>query len=194
MTDATQTMLTMQIIQKMDDQSNLYHIEVENGKVMQVAHNVVGLQTPAIQNLFLILQSFSEQAQLGDVFVDGKRYILSGDADNIHCAYHPALSFLRAGRIPDDFKSEGDFMGAPDFVVEVASRGQGTAYYVKRMANYFEAGVEEIWFIVPWDRVLYQYCSDAEAPKTFAEQDTFAPSALFPNLQIPIASLFNTDA
>lgn len=184
--------LTSEYLNQLENQNEAYWIEVEYGKIIRVERDMTWLHTLIIQNLFRILDHFVRQAKAGIVFIDGNRYQLVGSNEDVQRAYVPDLSFLRVGRIPADFNWQGDFEGAPDLAVEVASPGQGILYFTKRISRYFDASVEEIWLIYPDRKELHQYRRDADVPRVFNETDAFTPEALFPGLEIQISALFET--
>jgi Uma2 family endonuclease len=146
-----------------------------------------------IQNLFRILDPFVRANELGCVFTDGARYSLVGTPQDIERARKPDFSFLRAGRIPQDFDWAGDFVGTPALAVEIASSGQTNTVLLPKITRYLQAGSEEAWLIYPWRRTLYQYRRDAEAPVLYRETDVIDTSALFPGLRLVLAELFVTE-
>jgi Uma2 family endonuclease len=168
-------------------------VEVEDGKLIEGDDHVSILHVIIIQNLFRILDPYVMKNKLGHVFIDGLRYILTGTSQDIQRARKPDFSFVRAGRIPDDFDWSGDFVGAPDLAVEVASPGQTNTVLLPKITRYLEAGSEEAWLIYSSRRVLYQYRRDAEEPVLYKESDIIDTSALFPGLKLVLADLFVTE-
>jgi Uma2 family endonuclease len=146
-----------------------------------------------VQNLYNSLKTHIRENRLGRIFLSGARYILDGDKDDVQRAYKPDLSYVRTGRISSDFDWSGDFTGAPELAVEIASPGQGIPYFVKRVDRFLDAGVEEIWVIYPSRTELYQYRMDAEVDTRYGVDDTLT-TPLFPNLSISMVDLFKTEA
>jgi len=192
MTEKIQT-ITQDDLIRLEAESDEFWIEVDDGAIVKVERNMTWLHVLIMRNLFRILDMYVQSNNLGWVMPDGVRYILDVDKDDIQRAYKPDLSYVRTGRIGADFDWSGDFTGAPELAVEIASPGQGIPYFVKRVDRFLSAGVEEIWVIYPSRKELYQYRIDAEVNSRYGEQDTLT-TPLFPNLSISMADLFKTQA
>jgi Uma2 family endonuclease len=185
------TRVTQADLQRLDAEDKW--VEVEDGQIIESENEVTALHVVIIQNLFRILDPFVRTYKLGIVFVDGLRYILAGTPQDIERARKPDFSFVRAGRIPNDFDWAGDFVGAPDLAVEVASPGQTNTVLLPKITRYLQAGSEEAWLIYPWRRELHQYRRDAEAPVVYREAEVIDTSTLFPGLNLVLADLFVTE-
>jgi Uma2 family endonuclease len=168
-------------------------VEVEDGEIIARENHVTFLHLIVIQNLFRILDPFVRLHHLGTVYMDGVRYILAGTTTAIQRAHKPDFSFLRAGRIPPDFDWSGDFVGAPDLAVEVASPGQTNSILLPKITRYLQAESEEAWLIYPVRRTLYQYRGDAEEPVIYRDDAIINTSVLFPGLTLPLRDLFITE-
>jgi Uma2 family endonuclease len=186
------TGITSADLQRLDAEEKW--IEVEDGIILESEHDVTFLHLIIIQNLFRILDVHVRKHKLGSVYVDGARYILAGTARSVQRAYKPDFSFLRAGRIPKDFDWTGDFTGAPDLAVEVASPGQTNAVLLRKISRYLEAGSGEAWLIYPRQKALYQYRPDAEEPHIYRAGEVIDTASLFPGLQLSMDELFVTVA
>jgi hypothetical protein len=192
MADQIITRITQADLQRLDAEDKW--IEVDDGVIVESENNVTFLHLIIIQNMFRILDPFVRMHKLGTVYMDGVRYILMGTPQNVQRAHKPDFSFLRAGRIPADFDWSGDFVGAPDLAVEVASPGQTNTILLPKIARYLQAGSDEAWLIYPWRKELYQFHRDAEVPNVYGEGDTIDTAVLFPNLSIVVHELFVTEA
>lgn len=164
-------------------------IEVDDSTIVEVQRDMTWLHLFVITNLYDLLKPFVKTHQLGRVFTDGARYVLKGTPEAVEDAPVPDFSFLRAGRIPDNFDWEGDFFGAPDLAVEVISPGQGMPNLIRKLSRYLDAGTEEAWLIVPKKGEVYQFRRDADAPVVYRKGDTLT-TPLFPDLTIHIETIF----
>lgn len=117
--------------------------------------------------------------------------MLKGTLDAIEDAPYPDFSFLRAGRIPQDFDPYSDFVGAPDLAFEVISPGQAPNVLLKKLYRYLEAGSEEAWLILPRRGEVHQYRRDRDEPVVYRRGDMLE-KPLFPGLQIAIEDIFKT--
>lgn len=173
----------------LDAQHDDSHVEVDDGRIVFVERNMGFLHTKIIQILFLHLHTYLQQHPIGDVFIDGARYILATTEQGIQRAYKPDLSFILKGRITTDFDWRGDFVGAPDLAVEILSPGQTIKSMISKLDRYFEAGTSEAWLIYPDKQTVYQYQADADMPLVYGMGDTLQ-STLFPNLKIVLRDIF----
>lgn len=168
-------------------------IEVHDGQIITKARPVTFLHLIIIQNLYNLLRAYVREHQLGTVFMDGGRYILQSTPQGLLKARVPDLSFVRTGRITTGFNWDGDFEGAPDFALEVASRGQSSAVLLAKVADYLGAGCEEVWLIYPWRDEVFQFRRDEPAPVRYGHDDRIDTSALFPGLTVTLTELKRTD-
>jgi Uma2 family endonuclease len=167
-------------------------IEVVDGEIVADENNVTYLHVIIIDNLFRLLDVFVRANGLGRVQTDGLRFILIGTRKKIRLARKPDFSFIRAGRIPQNYDWSGDFEGAPDFAVEVASPGQTNTILTRKIADYLSAGTEEAWLMYPQRGEIYQYRHDAEVPRLYKLGDSIE-TPLFPKLQIIVNDIFATE-
>lgn len=181
--------ITQADLQRLDAEEK--SIEVEDGEIIEGEGGVTFLHLIIIQNLYDTLKPFVAIHKLGTIYMDGVRYILRGTPQDIQRAYKPDFSFLRAGRIPQDFDWMGDFIGAPDLAVEVVSPGQTNPALTNRVSRYLNAGTEEVWLIYQSRKTLWQYRHDTEQPVVINHEEQIV-TPLFPDLSIPLKSLFVT--
>jgi Uma2 family endonuclease len=189
--DHAKIAITLEDLQKLDAEDKW--VEVEEGEIIAREEQVTFLHVIIIQNLFTILQPFVKLHKLGTVYIDGARYIIAGTPQDIHRAKKPDLSYLRAGRIPKDFDWSGDFVGAPDLAVEVASPGQKNPILLNTITRYLQAGTEEAWLIYPNKKIVYQFRRDAEEPNLYKSGEVINTNVLFLGLKLTVDELFVTD-
>jgi Uma2 family endonuclease len=168
-------------------------IEVTDGMAVEVEAQMTFFHQVIIENAYNYLRPYVLAGKLGSVHTAGLGYILDGTRQRVITRRYPDCSFIRAGRIPADYDWNGDFEGAPDLAVEVASPGQTNATLIAKVAEYLNAGSEEVWVLFPNDRALWRYRADFETPLVYRADETLT-TPLFPNLIIPIAALFQTPA
>jgi len=108
-------------------------------------------------NLIVLLGAFVKQRRLG--------YVMGADAGfrlpskNVRS---PDVSFVAAGRFPDDKVPEDWGSLAPDLAVEVLSPRDRPRYVMDKVGEYLEAGVRLVWVIDPKKEraVVYRSLSD----------------------------------
>jgi Uma2 family endonuclease len=77
----------------------------------------------------------------------------------------------------------------PDLAVEVISDGNTKAEIERKTGEYFLAGVEAVWIVDPFRRVVEVHTS-ADDFVTLKESDTLEGSPVFPGLDLPLARIF----
>ena len=102
----------------------------------------------------------------------------------------PDISFIRKDRLPDgkiDMTPIGELI--PDLAIEVISEGNTKAEIERKIGEYFLAGIEAVWIVDHFRRVVVVYTSPEDAV-TLAETDTLDGGTVFPGLDLPVARIF----
>ena len=102
----------------------------------------------------------------------------------------PDVSFFRKERMPNgqfDMTPIGGLI--PDLAVEVISADNTQAEIERKIGEYFQAGVEAVWVVDPFRRVLEVHTS-ADDFVTLKETDTLDGGTVFPGLDLPLARIF----
>lgn len=191
MADApAQTRLTVDDLLRMG--ANDERVEIVDGEL--VFMSPVGfLHARIVAQVFRLLDEFVTAQKLGYVLPDGLIFILEESSDGDICKSRiPDVSFIRKGRIPQDFDVHLPFPGAPDLAVEVISPGESEANLLSKIRDYLATGTEQVWALYPDERELHQYLRDD--PKTicvyFGDDGIVVPT-LFPGLSIAPADIFS---
>lgn len=83
--------------------------------------------------------------------------------------------------------------GAPDWIIEILSKGNSKNEVKTKHALYAEAGVKEYWLVFPYEEVVQQFVLQDDGQyrlcASFVSDDQ-AVSYLFPDLKISLAELF----
>lgn len=83
--------------------------------------------------------------------------------------------------------------GAPDWIVEILSKGNSKREIQTKYELYEEAGVSEYWIIYPDNRAIHQFVLDEngryQLQKMYSE-DGIATPALFPELEVDLVDVF----
>jgi Uma2 family endonuclease len=102
----------------------------------------------------------------------------------------PDISFIRKDRLPGgllDMTPIGEVI--PDLAVEVLSASNTKAEIERKIGEYFLAGVEAVWIVDHFRRVVVVHTS-VEEFVTLAETDTLDGGTVFPGLDLPLARIF----
>ncbi|MEX0819952.1 MAG: Uma2 family endonuclease [Pirellulaceae bacterium] len=77
----------------------------------------------------------------------------------------------------------------PDLAVEVISRGNTAEEIQRKLADYFQAGVQRVWYVYP-DRRLVEVFTSPDSRTELSEHDTLEGGDVLPGFQLPLARLF----
>lgn len=94
---------------------------------------------------------------------------------------------------PDKLDEQG-CNGAPDWIIEILSKGNSKKEVKTKHALYAESGVKEYWLVFPYEEVVQQFVLDDPQNRyqllnSYAGDDV-ATAHLFPDLAIDLAALF----
>jgi Uma2 family endonuclease len=84
--------------------------------------------------------------------------------------------------------------GAPDWIIEILSKGNSKNEVKIKHALYAESGVKEYWLVFPYEEVISQFVLNGDTGQyqltnTYAGDDMAVPY-LFPDLAIDLPTLF----
>jgi Uma2 family endonuclease len=82
--------------------------------------------------------------------------------------------------------------GAPDWIIEIVSKGNSKREMNIKYDLYEESGVTEYWLVYPEQQAIHQFVLDANGRYQLKRMyaDGFATPALFPELAIELAEVF----
>jgi len=84
--------------------------------------------------------------------------------------------------------------GAPDWIIEILSKGNSKKEVKIKHALYAESGVKEYWLVFPYEEVISQFVLNGDTGQyqltnSYAGDDMAVPD-LFPDLAIDLSTLF----
>ncbi len=136
--------------------------------------------------LIHVLQSYLDEHDLGILTgADGPLQIL---ADQVR---FPDVAFIGYDRIPegaDPATPVPDWI--PSLAVEVLSPSNTKAEMARKLRDYFEAGVELVWYVDPTDRTVRVYHSP-EAVVTLTEADDLDGEQILPGFRLSTRDWFD---
>jgi Uma2 family endonuclease len=101
----------------------------------------------------------------------------------------PDLSFIRAGRFPNDELPDRKIEGAPDLAVEVISPTDIAEEVEQKLDEYLRAGTRLVWFVYLPTKNVWAYKPDGTA-KLYRTADTLSGDDVLPGFSVPVAELF----
>jgi len=102
MLEQVKTTITQVDLQQLEAEDKW--IEVEDGELIIGENIVPPIHVIVIRNLFRLLDAYVTSNQLGEVLINGVRYILGGTSQNVQRAYIPDLSFFTCRTHPTGFR------------------------------------------------------------------------------------------
>jgi Uma2 family endonuclease len=85
--------------------------------------------------------------------------------------------------------------GAPDWMIEILSKGNSKKDMKIKYELYAQSGVTEYWLVYPEQWAVHQFVLNEQGAyelKAMYADDDFAVPYLFPDLSIDVGSLFTT--
>ena len=131
------------------------------------------------------LQNYLDTNDLGILSgSDGPHQIL---ADQVR---FPDVAFISYDRIPEHADPTTKVPNwVPNLAVEILSAGNTRTEMARKLRDYFDAGVELVWYVDPADRTVRVYHS-AESVTTLAEADWLDGEQLLPGFRLSIRDWF----
>ena len=120
---------------------------------------------------------------------DRKKSILA--SQDIHTVVQPDLSVICNPEILD----EQGCNGAPDWIIEILSKGNSKPEMQIKYELYQQSGVLEYWIVYPNDQAIHQFVLDDKGRyqlKHMYTDDDRATPHLFPELAIELTEVFET--
>jgi Uma2 family endonuclease len=159
--------------------------EVVNGQKVELPP-MAAKSTWIASALFGFLFSHVQQHQLGHLVME-MLFILDRAAN---VRRRPDVAFVSAERWPvsQDPPWEGDWDVVPDLAVEVISPNDTFSAVERKIGEYFDQAVRQVWVVSPEEQRVYVYDSrDSIRPVTAPAE---LESTLFPGWRLPLATLF----
>jgi Uma2 family endonuclease len=131
------------------------------------------------------LGNYLDKHDLGIAFgADGPSLL---DVDQVR---FPDLAFISYDRIPEDADPDTPMPDwVPNLAIEVISPGNTRGEMTRKLRDYFEAGVELVWYIDPAKRTVRVYTA-VDHYKTLREDATLDGGHVLPGFEVSIRELF----
>jgi Uma2 family endonuclease len=107
-------------------------------------------------------------------------------------ARRPDVAFVASDRSPFTAPEMDDppaFDVVPNLAVEVVSPSNGFDEVIAKIRDYFFAGVQLVWVVIPRQRQVYAYESP-EQVRILSEKHELDGGAMLPGFRLPLADLF----
>ncbi len=171
-------------------------VELIKGKIMlmspapNVKHQRASMNLSRVLSNFFLRQKCQVFAAPFDVrLYDRKKSILANK--EIHTVVQPDLCVIcDTGKLDTQGCN-----GAPDWIIEILSKGNLKKELHIKYDLYAESGVSEYWLVYPYEQAVHQFVLHEngryELKKMYADDDLAVPD-LFPDLAIDLSEVFES--
>jgi len=171
-------------------------VELIKGKIMlmspapNVKHQDISMNLTRSLSVFFKHKKCRVYAAPFDVrLYDRKKSILA--SQDIHTVVQPDLCVVCSPEILD----EQGCNGAPDWIIEILSKGNSRREMKIKYELYQESGVTEYWLVYPEQQAIHQFVLDEneryQLKQMYTADDIVTPH-LFPELSIALTEVFET--
>jgi Uma2 family endonuclease len=137
--------------------------------------------------LIRLIGQFVADNELGEVFApDGFIKLQPGLVRAPDVSY---ISSYRLGKIRLNDRRKPYPHVAPNLAVEVISAGNTKKEMERKLSEYFEAGVQLVWFVYPYPEEVKVYTSPKRS-RTVKHPQVLGGGRVLPGLEISLATLF----
>ena len=172
-------------------------IELIKGKISlmspapSVNHQRISMKFSYILFKFFITKKCRVYAAPFDVrLYDRKKSILA--SQDIHTVVQPDLCVICDLNKLD----QQGCNGAPDWIIEILSKGNSKKEMQTKYQLYQESGVTEYWLVYPYEQAIHQFVLNEQGVyqlKSMSADDDILNSAIFPDLSIDLSDIFIDD-
>ena len=134
-------------------------------------------------------------------FVRGKKLGVIGNSESGYICFpddpsklrKPDVSFVKAGRFPNNRPPKGYARLAPDLAVEVLSPGDLASEIDEKVEDYLRAGVKLVWVVQPETKKVHIYrpTGAARPVDLLTEADTITGEDVLPGFECKVAEFFD---
>lgn len=171
-------------------------IELIKGKIMlmspapNVKHQSISMNLSNVLSNFFRHKKCRVYAAPFDVrLYDRKKSILANK--EIHTVVQPDLCVI----CNTDKLDEQGCNGAPDWIIEILSKGNSKREMQIKYELYAESGVSEYWLVYPYEQAIYQFVLDDNGQYQLKAMyaNGLARPHLFPELAIDLNDIFDDE-
>jgi Uma2 family endonuclease len=102
----------------------------------------------------------------------------------------PDVSFISWQRLPERELPHGEIWSiTPDLAVEIISKGNTHEEMERKLLDYFEAGIRQVWYVYPELRQVYVYVG-RDRFSVLNEQQTLEGGEVLPGFRLELGRLF----
>jgi Uma2 family endonuclease len=170
------------VVRIRSDERRLY--ELVDGVLVE---KVMGFPESRIASALIIaLGSYLEKNNLGTLSGEGGMFRLPDNLVRI-----PDVAFALWERFTDDELEEAVPQVVPDLAIEVLSKGNTKGELARKLSEYFNAGVQLVWFIDLKKKSATVFLSPTRS-KVIPETGTLEGGHVLPGFKLSLSALFSS--
>lgn len=166
-----------------------YWVEIVDSRLVKIEAKASHIHQTIVANLRDILHPFVRMTDLGHVFSCAQAYQLHATEDGPNNTRIADFAFVRM-LLSHDYEPGQPYPGAPDLAVEIVPPTGTTVEAMRKAADFFRYGTEEVWLIYPVRQEIHIYRHDSKRPRFYRSGQIFETRDLFPGLGIPVGEVF----
>jgi Uma2 family endonuclease len=157
--------------------------ELDEGELIEMTRPAYQ-HNQALQNLLVELVLYFRKNRIGQALVSENLYALSPTT-----RLAPDVAVI-LGDHRAELQNAKVIHIIPDIAAEVLSPSETPARIHRKMSQYFQAGVKEVWLVQPEDRTVEIWTGPKLPEQALTGTDSIT-SALLPGFALPLADLFS---
>jgi Uma2 family endonuclease len=152
-----------------------------------LVEKTMGYEESAVASaMIILLGSFIRPRKLGVIAGEGGMLRIFPDMVRI-----PDISFIANRRMPGGKVPRGPMPAlAPNLAVEVLSKSNTKLEMSRKLDDYFEAGVELVWFVDPRTRTVKVFTSPGKSTILKGAQ-SLSGGTVLPGFKVKVAEIFS---
>lgn len=181
--------ITEEIAMEVGEIDGFKHLEIENGDWtgFDEEKTVGGERHGWIESLIVAaLTIWAIENKAGRVYTGDTDFVMEGEPKNIILDRKPDIGFVSTERIKP---SAGFNYLVPDLAIEITSPTDTPNRIQKKITEYLEHDVKQVWQIYPETKQIIVYLPDGTS-KTYKVGDTISGGDLLPNFELEVAKVF----
>jgi Uma2 family endonuclease len=139
--------------------------------------------------LLVRIHAFVRERRLGVVFDSSTGFRIAGRKAGQQDVRSPDISFVKAGRIPDDHAPAGFIELAPDLAVEILSPDDRRREVLEKVGEFLDAGTRLVWVLDPEPRTAAAYRSLTDI-RRLGPSDSLEGEDVLPGFACALADIF----
>lgn len=167
--------------------ADFLHWESDDNYVYEYNNGLLEPTTGMKQNEVFVFDALEEQFYQTEAFKKGARLRAEVDVQvSEQQLRRPDISLFSRQQLQAMANGQAEI---PYFVIELVSENDDIRKYLKKLQDYFRAGVQVVWLAFPEEREVYVYTS----PKTVTictDDDILSAAPALPELQLTVTDLF----